>query len=168
MWDHNDQVFLEAWEKNKHFLVVGPKLIPENTTTSHSFECPAKEGNEENTGLTSAPTDLGTFNVLINGKLQGRDLPNFATGEKETKIWSFENYCVLYTAPVDYSDKDNNTQSEDAGTDVAATPLADPFADFEFVNLVICWVNPLHISICISKFPSRIFFTKALTYNPRW
>ena len=136
LWDHNDQVFLETWEKNKHFLVVGPKLIPENTTTSHSFECPATEGNEENTGLYSAPTDLGTFNVLINGKLQGKGLPNHKTGEKETKIWSFENYCVVYTAPEDYSYEDNNTKSEDAGTEVAATPLADPFADFEFTYML--------------------------------
>ena len=32
LWDHNDKVFLEAWENNKDFLLVGQKLIPENAS----------------------------------------------------------------------------------------------------------------------------------------
>ena len=86
LWDHNDKVFLENWEKNEDFLLVGPKLIPENASISHSFECPKDTEKKEAGGLTFAATDLGTFHILINGKLQGKDITNTMTKEDDKSL----------------------------------------------------------------------------------
>eukprot|EP00092_Neocalanus_flemingeri_P030860 GFUD01033514.1.p1 GENE.GFUD01033514.1~~GFUD01033514.1.p1 ORF type:complete len:712 (+),score=129.88 GFUD01033514.1:89-2224(+) len=113
LWDHNDKVFLQTWEKNNHFLVVGTKHIPNNTVTSHSFECPPVPDGKEEEGLSWAPTDLGTFRILINGNLQGKDIKNKATQEKETRIWNSENFCVVFGTSPDYSyDSENDTSTE--------------------------------------------------------
>ena len=92
LWDHNDKVFLDNWKKNKHFIIVGAKMIPEDKIVSHSFECPPVPNNVLNEGLIRAPTDLGTFRVLINGKIEGKDILNMGTDAKETKRWKTDSF----------------------------------------------------------------------------
>jgi hypothetical protein len=135
LWDHNDKVFLKTWERNKNFLIVGAKLNPENATGSLSFECPAVPDQKQETGLTFAPMDLGTFRILINGKLQGKDITNPKTKEKDTKRWNSENYCVVFAIDPDYSmDTENDTSANN--TDSKELIVTDPFADFEFTYMI--------------------------------
>ena len=56
LWDHNDKVFLDNWKKNKHFIILGAKIIAEDIVASHSFECPPVPNNVLDEGLlTLAP-----------------------------------------------------------------------------------------------------------------
>jgi len=111
LWDHNGQQYLKTWEKNNHFLVVAQNIATKNSTNSNFFECPATPEGTETSGLTYAPTDLGTFRILINGKLEGKDIATFgnftSANETETKVWNSENYCVVFSIPEYIADSSN-------------------------------------------------------------
>jgi hypothetical protein len=112
---------------------VGPKLIPENASTSHSFECPTDIQKKEAGGITFAATDLGTFHILINGKLQGKDITNPTTNEKTTKVWNSDNYCAIFAIPhYDYSADTGNETISDSNQ----LKVTDFFVDFEFTYMV--------------------------------
>ena len=95
-------------------------MLPEDPTLSTSFECPDKD-----TGLTLAPTDLGTFRILINGKLEGKDITNMEENTTETKRWKTDSFCVAFLNFAEYFDsgEENATSSETS---------VDPFSGFDF------------------------------------
>lgn len=142
LWDHNDKVFLDNWKKNKHFLIVGPKMIQEDKVRSHSFECPVVPGVLDD-GISFVPEDLGTFRLLINGKLEGKDIINNVTKKKETKRWSKDSFCVVFANPPDYDSYEDENITSTTIVELRLSNDSDPYLDFDF-NYMTCHDEPLH------------------------
>ena len=151
-WDQKKKKFLKTWEKNKHFLIVGQNHVPENSTLNFFSECPA--------GLTFAPTDLGTFRILRNGKLEGKNITNPQTIERETKIWNSENFCVVFSILPDYDSYSENDSSSSENSDIKELNDNDPYMDFDFTYMT-CYEE--EISWC-EQFTS-IFYSIALSIS---
>ena len=124
LWDHNDQQFLETWEKNKNFIIVAPKLHKENKTVGIGFVCSEDEGKKN---ITSAPIDLGTFRILINGKLEGKNILHKGINKKETKRWRSKDYCVVFA--------ENSIHVENSCSSVSASPTVNT-TNFDFTYMI--------------------------------
>jgi hypothetical protein len=81
----NDEVSWNLVEHSEHFIIVGPKLIPENETVLPSFMCP--EFPSAAIPVLWDIQELGTFQLQTNGNLLRRN-------EQETTSWNPENYCL--------------------------------------------------------------------------
>jgi len=92
LWDHNDKVFIENWQKEKHFLLVGPRK-------GTKFECP-KDPDGQSEVTVFRGNNSGDLRILMNGKLQKQDVigvDGTNLTQKETIRWSSDSFCVIYT-----------------------------------------------------------------------
>ena len=142
LWDHNDNVFLDNWKKDMNFLIVGQKNLQEKE--SHSFECPKVPDGTNH--LTFEGQTNGTFRILINGKLEGKDITWVDENnipQKETKRWSSDSFCVIYTNSEDFYDYD-------AEIDTAE----DQYSRFEFTFMTCLADQPTWCDKTIATFHS--------------
>ena len=102
VWHKEEDRILE-WERNKHYILVAPKLGRTEANGTVGFKCPKEYG-----GISWVPEDLGDFKIVSDGSLRGSNLPDFKASDdgsvKKTSLWSPDKYCMIIGTPPDYSD----------------------------------------------------------------
>ena len=121
---------IATFERNKDYLLIGPKIHTEGSINPYLFECPS---HGDFVGATFVPDDLGVFRLLTTGRLEGSNLPVLPTQRMskrrpsrkttwtwlvqsikrvvrqinfepvtETKTWIRDEYCMIHADPPEY------------------------------------------------------------------
>ena len=92
-WDHKEKLVLDNWEKNKNFLIIGPKYLPKDTNEGIHFECP-KVMDPTNAWLEFVEDTDGR--IQMDGKLRTTPWVD-ENNITQKKTWSLDSFCVVYT-----------------------------------------------------------------------